>query len=383
MSLPRATISPRHPVAVFVGTRPEVIKLAPVVGELAARGVPYKLLSTGQHRELIDPILAAFGLTPDRDLQLMKPEQTLAGLSAALLQGVDRLLTQLEPSWVVVQGDTTTVAMAALAAFYRQISVAHVEAGLRTYVKDDPFPEEMNRTLLGDLADLHLAPTSAARQNLARQGVAAERIELVGNTVIDALRSMVERVRERPLSEFGLPDLRRRLVLVTGHRRENLGEGFDGIFRGLGRVAREVGEEVEVVYPLHLNPKVRRQARAWLGEADNVHLIEPLDYPAFVRLMTAAHIIVTDSGGVQEEAAALGIPTLVTRRTSERQEAIEAGVAELVGVNEEAVSEAVLRLLRDEALYRRRAVASDVFGDGNSARRVVDALLAADQNIVR
>ncbi len=379
----RPSISPRHPVAVFVGTRPEVIKLAPVVRELAARGVPHRLLSTGQHRELIDPILAAFSLTPDHDLKLMRPEQSLAGLSAALLQGVDALLHQLQPSWVVVQGDTTTVAMAALAAFYRQIAVAHVEAGLRTRVRDDPFPEEMNRTLLGDLADLHLAPTPAACRNLARQGVAANRIELVGNTVIDALHSMVELVRDRPLADFGLPELHRgRLVLVTGHRRENLGEGFDGIFRGLGRVAREGGEEVEVIYPVHLNPKVRRQARALLGDAPNVRLIEPLDYPAFVRLMTAAHIIVTDSGGVQEEAAALGIPTLVTRRTSERQEAMAAGVAELVGVEEEAVAAAVLRLLRDEQLYRRRAVASDAFGDGKSSARVVAALLNADRNSV-
>ena len=376
-----------RPVLIFVGTRPEAIKLAPVVHELVKRGVPYRLISTGQHRELLDPILEAFELEPHLDLRLMRSDQSLAGLSAALLAAVDPVLEELAPSWVVVQGDTSTVAMVALAAFYRHISVAHVEAGLRTFVKDDPFPEEMNRTLVGSLADLHLAPTAEACRNLERQGVPSERVHQVGNTVIDALRSMVDAVRKRPLSDFGLPEVGdKKLVLVTGHRRENLGDGFDGIFRGLARVAAEAessaGVEVEVVYPVHLNPRVREQAEALLGGADgealpNVHLIEPLGYPAFVRLMTAAHLIVTDSGGVQEEATALGIPTLVTRRTSERQEAVEVGVAELVGVDAEQVTEAALRLLRDEEAHRARAVPSDVFGDGRSAQRIVDALLAA------
>jgi UDP-N-acetylglucosamine 2-epimerase (non-hydrolysing) len=385
-------ISAEHPVAVFVGTRPEVIKLAPVVRELAARGVPYRLLSSGQHRELLDPILAAFELTPDRDLAVMTADQTLAGLSAALLRGIDGLLEELRPSWAVVQGDTTTVAMAALAAFYRRVRVAHVEAGLRTHVKDDPFPEEINRTLLGDLADLHLAPTAEAVRNLEREGVAPERLHQVGNTVIDALYAMVAAVRDRPLSDFDVPGLEsldldgpdlesldagRALVLVTGHRRENLGGGFAGIFEGLARVARRLGDAVEIVYPVHLNPRVREQALAILGEAPRVRLVEPLAYPAFVRLMTAARLIVTDSGGVQEEAAALGIPTLVTRRTSERREAIDAGVAELVGVEAAAVEAAAVRLLTDDAYHRSRAVATDAFGDGKAAGRIVDALLHA------
>ncbi len=365
---------------VVVGTRPEVIKLAPVVAALRRQGTPTFLLSTGQHREMLAQILAVFDLEPDRDLAVMQPDQSLAGLSASLLAAADPLLAELAPSWVVVQGDTTSVAMLALAAFYRQIPVAHVEAGLRTHLRYDPFPEEMNRTLLGSLADLHFAPTPRARENLLAQGVPEERIELVGNTVVDALRGMAPRVASRPFAEFGLPGLDealaagRRLVLVTGHRRESFGAGLRGLCSGLAQIARRHAGEVEIVYPVHLNPNVRAAAYEVLAGIDNVRLLEPLDYAAFVRLLAAAALVITDSGGVQEEAASLGIPVLVTRRTSERLEAVEAGVAELVGTDAARIAEAAGLLLDDAALHARRAVPTDAFGDGHAGERIAARL---------
>jgi len=374
-------ISERHPVLVAAGTRPEVVKMAPVVRALRDAGLPTYLLSTGQHREMLEQMLEVFELRADRDLRVMRADQSLASLSADLLRGVDGVLAEVEPSWVLVQGDTTTVAMAALAAFYRQVPVGHVEAGLRTHHRYDPFPEEMNRTLLGPLASLHFAPTAPARHNLLAEGVPAERVHLVGNTVIDALRWMSAAVAERPAADFGLslPSEHgappRRLVLVTGHRRENFGRGLQGVFTALKTIAEEHREGVEVLYPVHLNPNVRGAARELLGDVPNLRLTEPLDYAAFVKAMTAAHLIVTDSGGVQEEAAALGIPVLVTRKTSERREAIDAGVAELVGVEPEAIADAARRLLTDPALHARRAVPTDVFGDGCSAARIA-AILA-------
>lgn len=369
------------PVMVVVGTRPEVIKLAPVVEALRLQGTPTFLLSSGQHREMLAQILAVFGLAPDRDLAVMRPDQSLAGLSAALLAAADALLAEVAPRWVVVQGDTTTVAMLALAAFYRQIPVAHVEAGLRTYRRYDPFPEEMNRTLLGSLADLHFAPTPQARQNLLAQGVAASQIELVGNTVVDALFAMVPRVASRPLADLGLAELERalapgrRLVLVTGHRRENFGAGLRGLCTGLAEIARRHAGEVEIVYPVHLNPNVRAATREILTGIDNVHLLEPLDYAAFVRLLATAALVITDSGGVQEEAASLGIPVLVTRQTSERLEAVEAGVAELVGTDAARIAAAAGRLLTDAALHARRAVPTAAFGDGQAGLRIAARLI--------
>lgn len=368
-------LSAGHPVLVAVGTRPEAIKLAPVMAALGRRGAPTFLLSTGQHREMLAQMLDVFELTPDRDLAVMRPDQSLAGLSAALLTAADRLLAEVEPSWVVVQGDTTTVAMVALAAFYRGLRVAHVEAGLRTGARRDPFPEEINRTLLGHLADLHFAPTPKARANLIAQGVDPSAVHVVGNPVIDALFTMRERVRDRPPSELGLElTPGKRLVLVTGHRRESFGRGLREVFRGLKRLAEELAGEIEIVYPVHLNPKVREAAAEVLEGVEGVCLVEPLDYAAFVELLTSAALIVTDSGGVQEEAAALGVPVLVTRRTSERPEAIEAGVAELVGTDAGRVAESARRLLTDPELYARRAVPTDVFGDGRAGERIAEVL---------
>lgn len=369
-----------RPVVVVVGTRPEVIKLAPVLAALERLGMPTFLLSTGQHREMLAQVLAVFGLEPDRDLGVMQPDQSLAGLSAALLAAADPLLGEVQPSWVVVQGDTTTVAMLALAAFYRQIPVAHVEAGLRTGRRYDPFPEEMNRTLLGSLADLHFAPTLRARDNLLAEGVPPQCVELVGNTVVDALRDMAPRVKGRPFADFGLAQLDRalasgkRLVLVTGHRRESFGAGLRGLCSGLAAIARRHEVEVEVVYPVHLNPNVRAAASELLTGIENVHLLPPVDYAAFVRLLAAASVVITDSGGVQEEAASLGIPVLVTRQTTERLEAVEAGVAELVGTDGELIARAARLLLTDADAYRRRAVASEAFGDGRAGERIAARL---------
>lgn len=364
-----------RPVLITVGTRPEAIKLAPVVLALRAAGMSTFLLSTGQHREMLDQVLGAFSLEPDRDLELMRPEQTLAGLSAAILSAADRLLEEIGPARVVVQGDTTTVAMVALAAFYRQIPVAHVEAGLRTHERYDPFPEEMNRTLLGSLADLHFAPTPEARANLLAEGIPEEAIHVVGNTVVDALFEMRRRVADQPPAELSLPDPGgRHLVLVTGHRRENFGAGFEGIFEGLARIAEEHGDRVLLVYPVHLNPRVRSPAYQLLGGIPNLQLVEPLGYAPFVKLLTMARLVITDSGGVQEEAAALGVPTLVTRRTSERPEALEAGVAELVGTDPERIARAAGVLLTDGGAHRSRARPTDAFGDGRASERILREL---------
>ncbi len=369
-------VSAGHPVLVAVGTRPEAIKLAPVVDALRRRGVPTFLLSTGQHREMLAQVFAVLGLEPDRDLAVMRPDQSLAGLSAALLTAADALLAEVEPSWVVVQGDTTTVAMVALAAFYRGLRVAHVEAGLRTGDRRDPFPEEINRTLLGHLADLHLAPTPQARDNLLAQGVDPATVHVVGNPVIDSLYAMRERVRGRSLADFGIDvPAGRRLVLVTGHRRESFGPGLRAVFTGLRRLAEAMPGEVEIVYPVHLNPNVRAAVAEVLEGVPGVHLLEPLAYDAFVKLMTSSALIVTDSGGVQEEAAALGIPVLVTRKTSERPEALAAGVGELVGTDAGRIAETARRLLTDPALYAERAVPTDAFGDGKAGERIA-ALLA-------
>lgn len=366
-----------RPVLVVLGTRPEVIKLAPVVRALEQQHIPTVLLSTGQHREMLDQTLQAFDLVPDYDLRVMRANQGLATLSARLLEAADQLLQAIDPAWVVVQGDTTTVAMVALAAFYRRVPVAHVEAGLRTGHKYDPFPEEINRTLLAPLADLHFAPTQEARRNLLREGVGEGKIHVVGNTVIDALRFMHGRVVGLPYSSFGL-ELRepRRLVLVTGHRRENFGDGLRRTFLGLRELARRHREEIDILYPVHLNPNVRKEAFEILAGAENIRLIEPLGYAAFVKVMTRATLIITDSGGIQEEAAALGIPVLVTRETSERREAIAAGVAELVGTDPEKLVAAASTLLTDAAAHAARAVPTDVFGDGCSGARIAGILAA-------
>jgi UDP-N-acetylglucosamine 2-epimerase len=368
-------------ILTIVGTRPEAIKLAPVILALArTEAVRQTVCVTGQHRQMLDQVLAVFGLRPDHDLAIMRPGQDLTHVTTAVLEGVGRVLDQEKPDWVIVQGDTTTAFAASLAAFYRQIDVAHVEAGLRTGNIYSPWPEEMNRRLTGQIARLHFPPTEAAAANLRREGVEESRMLVTGNTVIDALQWVAARLDADPVlaarlaETFSWLDPTRRLILVTGHRREN----FDG---GLARVCAALAQlaargDVEIVYPVHLNPTVQQTAAAVLAGSPGVHLIEPQDYLPFVYLMRRAYLIVTDSGGIQEEAPGLGKPVLVTRDTTERPEAIAAGTARLVGTDTAAIVAAATELLDDAGAYGRMAQAANPFGDGRAAERIVARLSA-------
>jgi UDP-N-acetylglucosamine 2-epimerase (non-hydrolysing) len=369
-----STITAEHPIVTFVGTRPEVIKLAPVVYELRRLEVPNLLISTGQHREMLQQALDDLDLVPDLDFGLMKPNQTLPQLSADVLTRTAALLEQVDPCWVVVQGDTTTVAMAALAAFYRKKPIAHVEAGLRTHQPYDPFPEEMNRSVVARLAALHFAPTESARRNLLREGISGTAIEVTGNTVIDSLFATRDRVSGLPASSLGLPDWvdARPFALVTAHRRENLGDGMRSIFQGLRRLAEKFSDRLDIIYPVHLNPRVGDDARFELEGLANVHLMPPVGYRAFVKLLSRARLIITDSGGVQEEATALGVPTLVTRSTCERPEAVESGVATLVGTDGAALVRAARAHLDSDL---PSAAPNPAFGDGHAGERIVSSLL--------
>jgi len=363
------------------GTRPEAIKLAPVVRALAGRAdVDSRVCVTGQHREMLDQVLKVFELVPDIDLAIMKPGQDLTHVTTAVLEGLGRVMATDKPDWVIVQGDTTTAMAAALAAFYARARVAHVEAGLRTGNIDSPWPEEMNRRLVTQLASLHFPPTPTAAANLAREGVAGTAQLVTGNTVIDALRWVAGRLaadtatRTALDQRFGFLDAGRRLILVTGHRRENFDGGLERVCKALARLAAR--GDVEIVYPVHLNPLVQSVVRATLAGSPAVHLIDPLDYVPFVYLMQRAHFIVTDSGGIQEEAPGLGKPVLVTRDTTERPEAIAAGTARLVGTAEDGLVAAAGHLLDDAGAYAAMAHAENPFGDGQAAGRIVDRLLA-------
>jgi UDP-N-acetylglucosamine 2-epimerase (non-hydrolysing) len=363
-------------IALIFGTRPEAIKLAPVA--LALAGAPdlaCHVCVTAQHRRMLDQVLDAFALTPDADLDLMRPDQALADLTARAVAGVDAYLRDHRPDLVLVQGDTTTVFCAALAAFYRGVPVGHVEAGLRTGDLAAPFPEEANRVLTSRLADLHFAPTASARDNLLREDVPAERIHVTGNTVIDALRLALARVREDPPAVPGLAadvlDGGAPLVLITGHRRENFGPGFEAVCRALARLADAFPDHA-LVYPVHLNPNVQDPVRRLLGGRGNVHLIDPVPYLPFVRLLDASRLIVTDSGGVQEEAPGLGKPVLVTREKTERPEAVAAGTVKLVGTDGDRLFAEASRLLQDEGARAEMARAVNPYGDGKAAGRIVE-----------
>lgn len=367
-------------ISVILGTRPEAIKLCPVITELRKRAAAtVEVCVTGQHRTMLDQVLTAFHLRPDVDLDLMTPNQGLASLSARLLQEVDRYLGVSSPDLVLVQGDTTTALCAAMAAFYRRVAVGHVEAGLRTGDLASPFPEEMNRVLLTRLASLHFAPTRRALEQLRTEGVSSDRAFLTGNTVVDALLAAVSTVRQAPPPIPGVTDEElgsaSGTILVTGHRRESFGVGLESICRAIRRVAERFTSAL-VVYPVHLNPNVREPVFRILGGVRNVRLIEPLDYMAFVRLMDAASLILTDSGGIQEEAPSLGKPVLVMRETTERPEAVEAGVARLVGTGEDEIVEAAARLLSDGAAYRSMVGRANPFGDGRASERIADAVFS-------
>lgn len=369
---------------VVFGTRPEAIKMAPVVAALKATpGLETLVTVTAQHRQMLDQVLDLFGIVPDVDLDLMTPGQQLPGLFAAILQGMSEVFARQRPDLVLVHGDTSTTLAAALAAFYARVPVGHVEAGLRTGNLAAPWPEEANRRLTAPLAALHFAPTSAARDNLLREGIDATQVHVTGNTVVDALLSVAERIASEPAradalaAGFDFLDRDRRLVLVTGHRRENFGAGFEQICLALRDLAAR--GDVQIVYPVHLNPNVQDPVQRLLSGVPGVHLIEPLDYLPFVYLMTRAHLILTDSGGIQEEAPSLGKPVLVLRQTTERPEAVEAGTVRLVGTNRATIVTEASHLLDDPAAHAAMAMAHNPYGDGQAAARIAnlvrDALL--------
>jgi len=363
-------------VLTIIGTRPEAIKLAPVVHELERHPADFesKVIATGQHREMLDPMLDLFGIRPDYDLNVMRPRQTLTGVTNAVLGGLDPIFAEEQPDWVLVQGDTTTVMAASMAAFFHKTSVGHVEAGLRTFDKYSPFPEEINRRMAGVLADLHFAPTPWAFANLLREGVVADNVHMTGNTVIDALHHVGEMdfdVADTPLAD--IPD-DKRLVLVTAHRNENFGEGMEQIASGLRELAMRHQDDIHVVYPVHLNPRAREPAFAHLGGLPNVSLLDPLEYQPLVWLLHRAHLVLTDSGGLQEEAAGVGTPVLVLRDTTERPEGVEAGIAKLIGPDRNAIVHEADRLLVDAGEYERMADTDCPYGDGRAAEYIVDAL---------
>ena len=360
---------------VVVGTRPEAIKLAPVVAEARARGCDVDVCATAQHRGMLDQVLDLFGIEPDYDLDLMTPNQTLSSLTARALTAVDDVVEKVRPDWLVVQGDTTTAMVAALAAFYRKVPVAHVEAGLRTLDLAHPFPEELNRIIADRVSTAHFVPTPSSAENLRREGFAQDTLYVTGNTVVDALRRIQARAEGKPPADFGVDVAAdERLVLVTAHRRESFGEGLRSIARALMKIAAS-HDDVRIVYPVHPNPNVREVMEETLSGAPRIHMIEPLDYDGFVGLMARAHLILSDSGGVQEEAPSLGVPALVLRTTTERPEAVAAGAVRLVGVDEDTIVEAARSLLTDADAYARMAHAVNPYGDGRASERIVSILL--------
>ena len=360
------------------GTRPEAIKMAPVVEALRDDpAIDARVCVTAQHRGMLDQVLEAFAITPDHDLDLMRPGQDLTDVTARVLTGMRGVLEAEAPDWVLVHGDTTTAMAAALAAFYARVRIGHVEAGLRTHDLSRPFPEEMNRCVVDRIADLMFAPTPRSRQNLLDENLAADRVLVTGNTVIDALLQVRDRVTSGAQAEamgerFGFLDPGKRTLLVTGHRRESFGEGFERLCRALRRLAAR--DDLQVVYPVHLNPNVQEPVRRILHGLDAVHLIDPLDYLPFVYLMTRADIILTDSGGVQEEAPSLGKPVLVTREVTERPEAVDAGTVALLGTDEERIVAEVTALLDEPSRYAAFARAVNPYGDGAAAERIAAAL---------
>ena len=361
-------------VLFVLGTRPEGIKMAPLYLAMKKLNNEFdvRLCSTGQHKEMLDQVFAFFGIVPDYDLAVMKQNQSLSGVTQAILEGIDPVLDDFMPDIVLVQGDTTTVFAGALAAFYRGISIGHVEAGLRTWDIRTPFPEEANRVLVSKIADYHFSPTSTATQNLLKDGVNKENIYETGNTVTDAI-VLASNIVEGRGDRFSNIDFdKKKVVLLTSHRRENLGEGLEAICDAVLEIASQ--PDVEFIFPVHLNPKVQDVVQSKLGQAANIHLFDPLDYPELVWVMSRCYMVMTDSGGIQEEAPALGKPVLVLRESTERPEGIEAGTALLVGANQRKIVDSALRILTDPDEYRKMAHAVNPYGDGDCSRRIIEAL---------
>lgn len=363
-------------VLTIFGTRPEAIKMAPVVERLTGYDdIESRVCVTAQHRQMLDQVLQLFGIKPHYDLNIMQERQGLSEITVRVLAGLKDVVEDFLPDRVLVQGDTITSFAGALAAFYQKTPVGHVEAGLRTGDIYAPWPEEMNRRLVGVLADLHFTPTAASRMNLLREGIAQDRILVTGNTVIDALLKVVDRIRcDRDLNvslaaRFSDIDFKRRLILVTGHRRESFGPGFENICKGLRQLAQR--DDVQIIYPVHLNPNVQEPVNRILGGVPNVRLMDPLDYLPFVYLMDASYLIITDSGGVQEEAPSLGKPVLVMREKTERPEAVAAGTVRLVGTSTQRITAEATRLLDSKEAYQAMAWSHNPYGNGHAAERIV------------
>jgi len=367
-------------VMTVFGTRPEAIKMAPVIKELKKeKKVQTVIAVTAQHREMLDQVLELFDITPDYDLNIMMESQSLTDITVNVLKKIENVYNRENPDIVLVQGDTSTTFVASLAAFYKKIKVGHVEAGLRTNDKYSPFPEEINRKLTGNIADYHFAPTETSKKNLLKENICENNIFVTGNTVIDALKEIVNRdyqFKSRKIRE--ILDNDRRFILLTTHRRENLGNPMRNIFTSVKKILK-INKEVEIIFPVHLNPAVRKIANEILGNLNRIHLIEPLDYLPFAKLMNESYLVLTDSGGVQEEAPGLGKPVLVLRDTTERPEAIKAGTAILVGTDENKIFENVNKLLNDEKEYSKMSRAVNPYGDGKASKRIVDILLSLNK----
>ncbi len=372
----RLTQSKRIKVLSVFGTRPEAIKMAPVIRELEKHPnfITSKVCVTAQHREMLDQILDLFKIIPDYDLNLMKAGQSPTQVAALVLSQLESILQVEQPDWVLVQGDTTTVMAASIAAFYARVKIGHVEAGLRTFDKWQPFPEEINRKIASVTADLHFAPTKQSRQNLLQEGIPDENILVTGNTVIDALHWVVEQPFE--LSSLKIPlSLNKKLILVTAHRRENFGLPIENICLALKEISECYREEIQIIYPVHLNPNIQEPVFQLLGNIPNITLLPPLDYLPMVHLMKFANFVMTDSGGIQEEAPGLGKPVLVLRDKTERPEAVKAGTVRLIGTNRKAIVTETINLLENPNHYKRMARAVNPYGDGRAAERIVQSLL--------
>jgi UDP-N-acetylglucosamine 2-epimerase (non-hydrolysing) len=375
------TITNKKKVLIVFGTRPEAIKMVPVVKALK-NIMDVQVCVTAQHREMLDQVLDLFEITPDYDLNVMQPEQDLFDVTGKVLIRMKKILSRNKPDLVLVHGDTTTTMATSIAAFYLKIPIGHVEAGLRTYNIYSPFPEEFNRQLTTRLAKFHFAPTEKARTNLLNEQVPDKNIYVTGNTVIDALLSVIDKARESSYPDGLLSQLPfieeekskdTRIILVTGHRRENFGKGFEEICQALYDIAKN-NSEVQIIYPVHLNPNVREPVEKIISNINNIHLIDPIDYLSFIKLMDACYLILTDSGGIQEEAPSLGKPVLVMRDTTERPEAVEAGTVKLVGSDKQKIVEAVNHLLNDDLNYKEMARAHNPYGDGYASERICKVL---------